>query len=318
MENAILVVGSVALDSVSTPAGEGQDCLGGSAVYFSLAASLFSPIRVVGVVGEDFPEMHRELLRRRGVDITGLRTLPGKTFRWSGRYGEAMADAETLSTELNVYRDFEPELLDHHRRTPYLFLANIDPELQVDVLAQVERPRLVACDTMNCWIEFKRATLKELLGRVDILFVNETESRALSGHSNTLAAARTLASWGPSVVVVKKGENGCLLFANDRATPVPAFPVASVQDPTGAGDSFAGGFLGYLASRGAGVDDPRHLHRAAMVGSVLASFGIEGFGTRRFEDLSLDEVTDRYDAFARLMQVGPGLPVGAVLTPQRR
>lgn len=305
MDNSILVVGSVALDTVQTPAGEGKDCLGGSAVYFSLASSLFCPVRVVGVVGEDFPDSHRELLRRRGVDIGGLKTLPGQTFRWVGRYGEDMANAETLSTCLNVFERFKPELEQAHRATPYLFLANIDPELQFDVLAQAQRPRLVACDTMNYWIDLKRPALKELLGRVDLLFVNEAEAKSLSGQSNTLGAARALSGWGPAAVVVKKGEDGCLLWVRGTAYPLPAFPVSRLQDPTGAGDSFAGGFLGYLASVGAGVQDLSALRRAALMGSVLASFTVEAFGSRRIEALALPEVRERCEAFARLLQVEP-------------
>ena len=311
-DNAILVVGSVALDTVHTPAGEGKDCLGGSAVYFSLASSLFCPVRVVGVVGEDFPERHRDLLRRRGVGLEGLKTLSGKTFRWTGRYGADMANAETLATELNVFETFRPELGGEDRSAPYVFLANIDPELQFEVLAQADRPKLVACDTMNFWIDRKRPALKELLGRVDILFVNEAEAASLSSQSNTLSAARTLASWGPSVVVVKKGDDGCLLWAKGAAFPLPAFPVPTLQDPTGAGDSFAGGFLGYLASQNAGPQDLPALRRAALVGSVLASFTVESFGSGRLEGLGLGEVRERCDAFARLLQVEPDVVPGAV------
>ena len=311
-DNSILVVGSVALDTVHTRSGEGRECLGGSAVYFSLASSLFGPVRVVGVVGEDFPESHRDLLRRRGIDIGGLKTLAGKTFRWTGRYGVDMANAETLATDLNVFERFKPELDDAHRTTPYVFLANIDPELQFDVLAQAEKPKLVACDTMNFWIDRKRPALKELLGRVDILFVNEAEAKSLSGQSNTLSSARALAGWGPSVVVVKKGDDGCLLWVRGAAYPLPAFPVPRLQDPTGAGASFAGGFLGYLASVGGGIQDTAALRRAALVGSVMASFTVEAFGSRRLEGLVLAEVRERCDAFARLLQVEPDAVPGAV------
>lgn len=305
MGERILVVGSVALDSVKTPAGEALENLGGSAVYFSLSASLFAPVSVVGVVGEDFPARHRELLERRGVDLKGLKTLPGLTFRWEGRYGEDFANAQTIATHLNVFEHFKPALEEAQKEAPYLFLANIDPELQFEVLSQMRRPRLTACDTMNYWIDLKRPALKELLSRVDVLFVNEEEARRLSGRTRVTEAAALLQSWGPAAVVVKKGENGVHLLAQGAVFQLPAFPVPAVFDPTGAGDSFAGGFMGYLASRGGALGDLEALRCATLVGSALASFGVEAFGTRRFEEITLADLKRRCESFTRQLAVRP-------------
>ncbi len=304
---SILVVGSVALDSVKTPAGESREALGGSAVYFSLAARLFSRVQLLGVVGTDFPAAHRKMLESKAIDLEGLKAVDGKTFRWSGKYGKDLNSAKTLETHLNVFERFKPSLNGQQKAAPVVFLANIDPELQWEVLAQMQGPRLVACDTMNYWIAQKKPALKELLPKIDVFFVNEEEARKLSGESNNCRAARRLAEWGPSVVVVKKGEHGAIVVVQEHLYAFPAFPIDSVLDPTGAGDSFAGGFLGALAS----ADDfrqIRHIKRATLLGSVVASFNVEGFSTRVLEDLTLEAVESRYRQFIELLAVEePGL-----------
>ena len=303
--SSILVVGSVALDSVKTPAGESREALGGSAVYFSLAARLFSRVHLVGVVGKDFPKEHKLCLSNRGVDIDGLEVLPGKTFRWAGAYGRNLNNAKTLDTKLNVFETFKPKLNDSHKQAPVAFLANIDPELQWDVLSQMTRPSIVACDTMNFWITLKKPALKELLSRVDIFFVNEEEARKLSGEKNNFRAAKRLSQWGPSVIVIKKGEHGAMLWANNKLYAFPAYPLEDVADPTGAGDTFAGGFLGYLASSGPldGPIEPSRLKRAMLYGTVLASFNVEDFSTRRLERLEHPEVHGRFRDFVELLTV---------------
>ncbi|MDE2292219.1 MAG: sugar kinase [Elusimicrobia bacterium] len=304
MEN-ILVVGSIALDSVRTPEGESVEALGGSAVYFSLSARQFTPVSLVGVVGEDFPVPHREMLEGRGVDLSGLKTARGKTFRWQGRYTKDLNKARTLDTQLNVFETFKPELHDEHRESPVLFLANIDPDLQWEVLAQMRKPRVVACDTMNFWIGLKRPAIKELLSRVDVLFVNEEEAQKLARTRNNVRAALTLSAWGPRVVVLKKGEHGALLVADGRVFPFPAFPVRTVKDPTGAGDSFAGGFMGSLARSGADLHDVDALKRALAYGAVMASFNVSDFSTRRLETLAGDEIEKRYGEYRDLLSLEP-------------
>jgi len=303
--SSILVVGSVALDSVKTPAGGTHEALGGSAVYFSLAARLFAPVHLVGVVGKDFPSEHRACLKNRGIDIEGLEVQAGKTFRWSGSYSRTMNTAKTLDTKLNVFESFKPKLSHSHKSSPVAFLANIDPELQWEVLSQMTGPAVVACDTMNFWISLKKPALKELLSRVDVFFVNEEEARKLSGESNNFRAAKRLAQWGPSVIVIKKGEHGAMLWANHKLYAFPAFPLEDVADPTGAGDTFAGGFLGYLASSGSldGPLDPARLKRAMLYGTVLASFNVEDFSTRRLERLEHPEVHGRFREFVDLLAV---------------
>ena len=299
---AILVVGSVALDTVKTPAGSIRDGLGGSATFFSLAARCFAEVQLVGVVGRDFPPEHRALLRDRGIDCSGLETAKGKTFRWKGKYGKDSGVAKTLATRLNVFKDFRPKLDAAHRRAPVVFLANIDPELQSEVLAQMESPALVACDTMNFWIDSKPEALKELLSKVDIFFANEEEAKKLARAANPLQAAETISSWGPSVVVIKKGEHGALMKAGSRFYIFPPYPLPEITDPTGAGDSFAGGFLGYLASCGV-YDDVGHLKRAMAYGTVLASFNVEDFSTKGIEDLDRDRVDERFSDFVERMSV---------------
>jgi len=295
---ALLVVGSVALDSLETPFGVREDVLGGSATYFSTAASFFAPVRVVAVVGEDFPEAHVDFLRGRGVDLAGLERRPGRTFRWSGRYEFDLNQAHTLDTQLNVFADFRPELPEGFRDSSHVFLGNIDPELQLRVLDQVRAPRIVAADTMNFWIASKRAALLEVLGRVDLLFVNDAEARQLAGEHNIVKAARAILSLGPSAVVVKRGEYGALFFAGSDVFASSAYPLAELFDPTGAGDSFAGGFMGYLARSGS--LDPSAMRRAMVVGSVLASFAVERFSLDRLRDLDPGEIRARYSEFRRL------------------
>ncbi|MBI4385748.1 MAG: sugar kinase [Elusimicrobia bacterium] len=320
----VLVVGSVAMDSVVTSAGESRDALGGSAVFFSLAARFFARVRLVGVVGADFPAEHRGMLESKGVDLEGLETVSGKTFRWKGGYSRDFHSAKTLETHLNVFRSFRPRLSPRQRAASVVFLANIDPELQWEVLSQMEGPRLVACDTMNYWIKLKRPALKELLSRVDIFFVNEAEARALSREPSNYRAARVLSEWGPSIVVIKKGEHGALLMAQGRLHALPAYPVEEVKDPTGAGDTFAGGFMGYLASleerdrggpdsrphpngghaAGRGlISDARRIKRAMLYGTVLASYNVQDFGTRRLESLDFQAVQDRCRDYLDLLSV---------------
>ena len=300
--NSILVVGSIALDTVKTTEGSSLDALGGSATFFSLAARCFAPVSIVGVVGSDFPAKHRALLSERGIDISGLKTAKGKTFRWSGKYGKDASVAKTLATHLNVFKDFRPKLSNAHRQAPVVFLANIDPELQAEVLTQMKSPDLVAADTMNFWIGSKPDAIKELLAKVDIFFCNEDEAEALAERPNPLQAAEVISSWGPSVVVVKKGEHGALMKIGSRFYIFPPFPLATIKDPTGAGDAFAGGFLGYLASCGV-YDDVDHLKRAMAYGSVLASFNVEDFSTKNIEDLDRDRIDERFHDLIDRMRV---------------
>lgn len=289
---SLLVVGSVALDSVETPFGRREEVLGGSASYFSTCASFFGPTRVVAVVGEDFPEEHLAFLRARGVDLAGLVRRPGRTFRWKGRYDFDLNNAHTLDTQLNVFAAFQPELPADWRDTEHVFLGNIDPDLQRAVLDQVRSPRFVACDTMNFWIASKRESLLETLRRVDLLFVNDAEARELAQESNVVKAAQRILSFGPRAVVVKRGEYGSLFLSGSEMFAASAYPLANVFDPTGAGDSFAGGFMGYLARTRR--EDAGVLRRAIVLGSVLASFAVEQFSLDRLRTLTVEEIQARY------------------------
>ena len=295
---SVLVVGSVALDSVETPFGVREDVLGGSATFFSMSASFFSPVKVVAVVGDDFPEEHLKLLRDRKIDVSGLVRVPGRTFRWKGKYTHQLNEAQTLDTQLNVFEHFEPNLPAAHRETPFLFLGNIDPVLQSRVVDQVKKPKLIAMDTMNFWIGGKLAELKKTLSRVDLLFVNDGEARALSGEHNIVKAARAISAMGPRLVVIKRGEYGALLFDGEHVFSAPAFPLAEVFDPTGAGDTFAGGFMGYLASTNDITQE--NLRRALVMGSVMASFTVEKFSLDRLKTVTPDEIRGRYKAFRKL------------------
>lgn len=295
----LLVVGSVALDSVQTATARRDEILGGAASYFSVAASFLAPVRLVGVVGEDFPAAHTALLEKHGVDLAGLERVPGRTFRWSGVYSPDFNTRRTLDTQLNVFQSFSPKLPAAWRESPFVFLANIDPELQLGVLEQVAKPRFVACDTMNFWIEGKREALERLLKRVDMLLLNDEEARLLSGFGNLPAAARAIRALGPRAVVIKRGDAGALLFHEGGVFAAPAFPIENVADPTGAGDSFAGGFMGWIARTGA--TDPAGIRTALILGSVLASYCVEDFSLDRFRTLDIGGIRERFAAFADLV-----------------
>ena len=286
----LLVVGSVAFDSVKTPYGEASEVLGGSATYCAIAASYFTDVRVVAVVGEDFGEEPMRLLRSRDIDVSAIEVARGKTFRWSGVYSDDLNDRTTLATHLNVFESFQPKLRPEDASIPNLFLGNIDPDLQSQVLRRV-RPRLSACDTMNFWIEGKNDSLKRLLAEVDGLVINDSEARLLAGELNTVVAARRLLSLGLRFLVIKRGEYGAALFAGGHYFAVPAYPVERPVDPTGAGDSFAGGFMGHLANTGDASG--RGLREAMIYGSVLASFCVEDFSLRRIGSLSRGEIDGR-------------------------
>jgi sugar/nucleoside kinase (ribokinase family) len=294
----LVVVGSVALDTVKTPFGEATEVLGGSAAFFATAASYFAGVSLIAVVGEDFPETHVEFLRRRGIDLAGLDRRPGKTFRWRGEYSYQLNEAKTLETHLNVFETFQPEIPASYREPDLLFLANIDPELQHRVLKQVKRPQVVACDTMNFWIEGRRPALLTLLRNVDVLIINDGEARALGGDPNLVKVARTIQAAGPKTIIIKRGEYGVLMFTGARVFAAPAFPLEAVKDPTGAGDSFAGGFMGYLASTGNLTDEG--FRRAVVCGSVMASFAVEAFSLDRLRVLDYKEIEARFKEFKRL------------------
>lgn len=296
---SILVVGSVAYDDLETPAGKRENVLGGAATHFSAAASFFTKVHIVGVVGSDFEAAHIDFFKSRGIDVSGLTVkTDGKTFKWAGHYLKDLNQAETLDTKLGVFATFDPELSDHHRRRPFLFLANIHPELQLKVLNQMEKPRLVAMDTMNLWINTARENLQKVIERVDLIFVNDGEARLLTGESNVTLAARKIMSFGPKYVVIKRGEYGAMFFSGENIFVAPALPLARVVDPTGAGDTFAGGFLGYVA-REDRLDDAT-FRRAVVCGSVIASFQVEDFGLERLKRLSNPEIGSRFDSLRQL------------------
>ncbi len=294
----ILAVGSVALDSVKTPFGIEEEILGGSATYFSIAASYFADTSVVAVVGEDFPPKHIASLQKLGIDTSGLEIRPGKTFRWKGEYGFDLNTAKTLDTQLNVFADFSPKLRMDQRKREFLFLGNIDPDLQRNVLDQMERPKVVACDTMNYWITSKPDALRKTLARVDILLINDAETRQLAREPNLLRAAHVILDWGPKTLVIKRGEYGALMIDSKSAFGAPAFPLEEVVDPTGAGDSFAGGFVGYLAATHS--SDQAALRKAVVFGSVMASFNVSEFGPRRLAALTFAEIEARFREFREL------------------
>ncbi len=297
--NTVLVVGSVALDSVETPFGRADDVLGGSGTFFSSAASHFTPVQLVGVVGDDYPIEKLEALRERGVDISGVERAAGTSFRWRGRYRHDLNSAETLETHLGVFSHFRPKIPEAFRRAPFVFLANIDPRLQLQVLEQVEKPRLEACDTMNFWIESRRPELVELLGHVDLITLNDGEARQLTGLTNLVQAARWILDKGPKHVLIKKGEHGAFMFTNDSVFFAPAYPLESVFDPTGAGDSFAGGFIGSLAATGDLSD--RAMRRAVVVGSAMGSFAVEKFSNTRLLEITRADIDARVQEFRQLV-----------------
>ena len=299
---SLLVVGSMAFDSIRSPFGEVERVVGGSATYFSLAASYLAPVRLVSVVGDDFPEETLRVLASRSIDTEGLKVAAGKTFHWKGYYEYDLNTAHTVATELNVFSDFAPVLPESYRDTPYVFLGNIAPSLQLDILRQVRSPRLVALDTMNYWIENSPGPLREVIGKVDIVIINEGEVRELAGEYNLIRAARTLMGWGPRRIVIKRGEYGVLHLADGTMFAAPAYPLETIFDPTGAGDSFAGGFMGYLAGLGDRPVTENDYRLATMYGSAIASFTVEAFSTRKLESLTPDEISERLGSFLALTE----------------
>ena len=294
----ILVVGSIALDTIETPYGSARDILGGSATYFSYAASFFDKVSIVGVVGQDFPEEHIKLLHSRNIDTDGLRVIEGKTFRWVGSYKDDMNTAETHSTCLNVFETFEPIIPEKYRDLDVVFLANIDPDVQIGVLSQVNKPKFTVCDTMNLWINTKKASLTKLLKMVDIVVMNDAEARMFADTPNLIQAGRHILEKGPKYIVIKKGENGALMMSRQFSFSVPGFPIENVKDPTGAGDTFAGGFVGYLAK--SARLEKASLKKAVVYGSVMASFNVEDFSLERMKSLDEKEIEDRYLDFVNL------------------
>ena len=300
---SILVVGSLAFDNIETPFGRSDNTLGGSSTYIALSSSYFSDeIKLVGVVGNDFADDHFRLLHNSGIDTKGIQVIEdGKTFRWSGRYHYDMNTRDTLDTQLNVFADFDPHIPAQYRESKYVCLGNIDPELQMKVLDQVSSPELVILDTMNFWIEGKPEELKKTLERVDIFILNDSEARLLSGDPNLVKSARLIRSMGPKTLIIKKGEHGALLFTDNGIFAAPAYPLESIYDPTGAGDTFAGGFLGHLAR--AGEINDTELRKAVLYGSAMASFCVEKFGTEKLANLELLEIEDRYQSFLDLSKI---------------
>jgi len=299
---SLLVVGSMAFDSIRSPFGEVEKVVGGSATYFSLAASYLAPVRLVSVVGEDFPPEVIRMLGSRSIDTRGLTVAEGRTFHWKGFYEYDLNTAHTVTTELNVFRDFAPVLPEEYRDTPYVFLGNIAPLLQRDILRQVRRPKLVALDTMNYWIESSPGPLREVIEKVDILMVNEGEIRMLTGEYNLVKAARMVIGWGPGRVVIKRGEYGVLHLSDSTMFAAPAYPLETIFDPTGAGDSFAGGFMGYLAGRAGKELVDSDFRLATMYGSAIASFTVEAFSTERLQNLTPEDISDRLGAFLTLTE----------------
>lgn len=295
----ILIVGSVAFDDVETPAGRRPQSLGGSANYFSVGASHFAPVRLVAVVGEDFPKSHLEQLSARGVDLEGLEVVEGSTFFWRGRYGADFGDAETLDTQLNVFADFQPKIPVSYQESPYLFLGNIHPALQEDVVDQVKSPKLIGCDTMNFWITGEPSALNKLLAKIDLLVINEGEARLLSGDKMITRAVEKIKAMGPKIIVIKKGGHGASLYHPDGQFHVPAYPLDHLSDPTGAGDSFASGLMGYIAQQD--QTDFKTFKTALLYGTVMASFACEAFSFDRTIELSRDEIETRFAALKEMI-----------------
>ncbi|MBI2144926.1 sugar kinase [Candidatus Woesearchaeota archaeon] len=292
----LVIVGSLALDTVKTPFGEVKDALGGAATFSSYAASFFSRPSIVGVVGNDFPQQHLRLLQQRGIDVSGVAIEKGgKTFRWSGYYEYDMNEAKTVSTDLGVFASFSPRLPDGYKAADYVFLANIDPELQMQVLSQIKKPKLALLDTMNYWINNKRRQLLEVIGKVDILLLNDSEARQLFETPNLVKAAAAALKLGPKHIIIKKGEHGALLFSNGSHFSAPSYPLETIRDPTGCGDSFAGALIGYLAGKGGSGE--KDLRKAMIYGSVVASFNAEDFGLERMKRLTMPEIEKRYEEF---------------------
>jgi sugar/nucleoside kinase (ribokinase family) len=301
---SVLIVGSIALDDIKTQLAEHKNLLGGSASYGAVSASNFSPVSLVGIVGEDFPKEHVDLFRNRQIDLAGLQIVPGKTFRWSGEYMWDMNTRETRSVELNVFETFTPALPEGYRQTPIVLLANIAPDLQHHVLDQVSQPRFVIADTMDLWINIAKDSLTRLIGRVDMLILNDGEARQFTGETSLIKAGKKIREMGPAYVAIKKGEHGCLLFGPEAEFfSCPAFPLEDIHDPTGAGDTFAGGLAGYLAANcGTGEVTFDALKKAVVYGSVLASFNVEAFSLERLKTVDKPQIESRYDLFRRISQ----------------
>ena len=295
---SILVVGSVALDTVKTPFGKKDNILGGSAVYFSVSASCFAPVNLVAVVGKDFPSKHVRFLKNKGINVNGLAVKKGRTFRWEGEYGWDFSDPRTIATHLNVFSDFDPDIPREYRKSEYVFLANIDPELQGRVLKKMINPKLVACDTMNYWIENKRKDLLKLLKKIDIFLLNESEAKELTGRSSLLKAAKSILKFGPKRVIIKKGEHGSLLFSGDSVFSAPAYLMETIVDPTGAGDTFAGGLMGYLVTQKS--VNCASLRRAVVYGGVMATFAVEDFSLKRLGTVTKKDIAKRFKEFTKL------------------
>jgi sugar/nucleoside kinase (ribokinase family) len=298
MSHPTLIVGSIAFDTLHIAQQCHAKVLGGAATYAALAASQFAPVQLVGVVGRDFPDSATKLLRSRNIDLSGLEVADGETFHWEGRYSDDLSTRETLRTDLNVFADFRPKIPSSFRAAPFVMLGNIDPTLQLEVLEQIDKPRFVLADTMNLWIDIRQPELKKLCGRIDMLVLNDEEARQLSGEQNLVFAARALAALGPKHVIIKKGEHGALLFQGDDVFAMPALPLSKVVDPTGAGDTFAGALIGYLA-RSNDLATPT-LRKALVYGSVLASFCVEGISMERVVGVSAGDISARYEQFQRL------------------
>jgi sugar/nucleoside kinase (ribokinase family) len=298
--SSIVVVGSMAFDSIETPFGKAGKILGGSANYFSLCASYFTNVQCVSVVGEDFPKDHLEVFAKRGIDTQGIQVANGKTFHWSGKYEYDMNQAHTLATALNVFEGFDPKIPEPYRSTDFVFLGNIAPQLQMKVLEQVKSPKFIALDTMNFWIEGQREALIRAISKVHCLIVNEGEVRQLTQTYNIVDAAKIVRSWGPQILVIKRGEYGAVLFHEGEMFGIPGLPLAEVKDPTGAGDTFAGGFVGYLASQGHQNITKNVLRRATVYGSVMASFTVQDFGFSQLLTLSKELIQERYQRFVAL------------------
>ena len=306
MSEHVLVVGSVALDSVETPFGRADNVICGSATFFSASASHLAPVQLVGVVGDDYPTGALDVLARRGVDLAGLEHAPGESFRWRGRYSHDLNAAETLETRLGVFSNFHPKIPQQFRNAPFVFLGNIDPRLQIAVLDQVQKPRFVACDTMNFWIESRRNELIELLKRVDAITLNDGEARQLSEQFNLVKAARWIMNLGPKLVIIKKGEHGAFMFTRSEVFFAPAYPLEELFDPTGAGDSFAGGFMGLLAH--SGDLSERSLRRAVVYGSAMGSFAVEKFSVERLIEIGPRDIAARVREFHQLVTFEAELP----------
>jgi len=306
---SVLIVGSIALDDVKTPVEERFDLLGGSASYASVAAGYFSPVNLVAIVGEDFPADHWNFLQSRGINLEGVQRAPGKTFRWSGEYMWDMNTRETRSVALNVFETFSPTLPDHFKSSDYVLLANIAPDLQLQVLDQMEKPKFVIADTMDLWINIAQPALLDLLKRVDMLILNDSEARELTKETSLIKAGKKIQSLGPRIVAVKKGEHGCLLFGESGDFfSCPAYPLEDIHDPTGAGDTFAGGLTGYLASRGNHHVSFKTLKTAVVVGSVLASYNVEAFSLERMRSVEQKDILERFAQFQDLAHFDADLP----------